>query len=182
MIQAATAARRPVKKDDNRFTLPTDKADATRVTFEKLKKLWADRKHLASRIRDVVQDAKSTGYATPAVRQAFKLAAMSPEQREKWQEQTRLAASLFGLSGLEFTGEDDSRDKKLWQFTQQFLHLRKEKKELAELFAELKEAALAVDVDYAALEYVGRLEKLEPDDREAWMERIDNIATFLGYW
>lgn len=165
----------------NRFQLPNDQAEATRLAFEKLKKLWADRKQLASRIRDVVQDAKAADYPTPTVRQAFKLAAMTPEQREKWQEQLSQSARLFGMTGLELSDTDD-KDAKLWAFVQQYLHLRREKKELSGLFAELKEAAIDHKVDYQALEYVARLDRLEPDMREEWMERIDAMATFLRYW
>lgn len=163
------------------YVIPSDLREAIAYTYEKLKKLLSERKAMADSVRDVVKDAKRDGYSTKAVRQAMRLDRLTPEQREKWCEHVNIAAALFGLSGL--TGLDnDDRDQKLWAYVQQTRYLQSELKDLAALLKDLRTKASERGVDWQALAYLIRLEPKEPDERKEWVERLDAMASSLGYW
>lgn len=167
---------------NQRYSLPDDQAEATRVVWEKLKKLAAERAHIAARYRDVLYDAKADGYPPSLVRLGNRLDDMTPEKREKWIEDARRAAALFGFDGLEHSGSDDIQDKALWGYVQKGRFLRREKRELMQALRDLRETAAGREVDFAALQHMLRFNRLDPEDREEWMHRIDKMATFLGFW
>lgn len=176
----------------NAFTLPSNKAEATKVAWNYHVKLSQDRKHIASRMRDVIQDAKADGYAPQLTRAGCRLRGMKDDKREDFIRDMAAAVALYGFK-LEIT-EDDARDEKLLGYLRRADFLRTEKRELSELFKALSEACEAQGVDYPAIKHAYTLSKIDERRKEKEAEnadlpvmdilaaRIDVIGAFIGLW
>ena len=186
----------------NTYVLPDEIEAATKYVFEKIKKLKADRRWIASRARDIVQAAKAANYTTSAARKAMHLRSMTPERREKFLADMRTAAALFGVEISDPGAIEEKRDK-LWGFVEQAQFLRAERKENAELMAELRgvvkdyntvllnrveDGSLAPEeaqgrlIDFKHLETLVHIQSMSEDERTDWFFRLDKAGVRVGFW
>lgn len=170
--------------DNSASSFPSGLRDASVVAWNRYMHMLVERRQIAARVRDVVQDAKKHGYAPPALRTAHRLSRMTPEKREKWAKEIALAAAAFGFEGLQFA-DDDKRDEKLSAFLKRMHAEDADRKNLTKRLKELQENAVAAGVDFVTLKQVAASPacRLEPGaEREEWHAKQTRFSEILGWW
>jgi uncharacterized protein (UPF0335 family) len=163
-------------------TLPPDRGEATRVLFQRLVKMAADRKAYGDTARDMLRDARKQYEVKPStVRLGFKLSKMSPEKREIWVQEASAAAVMFGYSPLEVA--DAKRDGHLWNLVQTLATIENERREIGEQIKELKAYANERgDLKVKEIVKCAALARKPKDElSDEWAE-LDTMGTFLGLW
>ncbi len=164
--------------------LPDDQNEAIKYVFQRLQKLQADRRWSGDGLRDLLRDAKAQEVPAVRVKHGVRLAKMSPEKREKWADDLRAAAELFGYS-VDVT-ENDDRDeaaKKLFGFVERYKFLEAERRLYNEEIAKLLAAAKGRGIDPKPIVFLSRVSsgKDRPEMVE-WFEQIDSLGAFLQLW
>lgn len=173
----------PHASDHNAVTLPGDKAEATRMLFQRLVKLAADKRALADHVRDKLKDAKNDHKIPPdQIRLAAKLQQMTPEKRERWAQRISAAALMFGYSPLGVADEADTKTP-VWSVLEAVKPLASMRADARDEERQLIAAAKARgDIDVAAIRFLVRFAKVDPDERADWFASVDTLATFLELW
>lgn len=167
-------------------SFPPDVAEATKIAWNRYQHILSERRQVAARARDAVQDAKKAGYATDTVRLAHRVNRMTPEKREQWAANVNAAAAQFGFAPLTF--DESEPDNALADYLERMRELDLERKGVSIKLRHLQEAAEDNGVDFRTIKHLaaspaGRINGDDtPERREEWFHRFDKLATFLGWW
>ncbi len=77
--------------------MPTATDDRLRLLFERIDRLEEEKKGIANDIRDVYAEGKAVGYDSKAMRAAYRLWKMKPDDRAEFQTLVDLYTSALGL-------------------------------------------------------------------------------------
>lgn len=179
MAHTSDGAERP-----NKFRLPADDAQALKWIVDRISKLMSDRKMTADTIIAVKRDAKNDGFAGETISTAIKLARMSPERRTAYVERQSEALRLYGFGNVPVADEDDRSQRAKLQraHVQKILALQHDKREIGVEITDLYAAAKDRGIDVKTLKHIVKLARMDPDDREEWFARVDNMGARLGFW
>jgi uncharacterized protein (UPF0335 family) len=164
------------------ITLPPDRGEASRVLFQRLVKLAADKKAYGDTARDMLRDARKEHTIKPStVRLGFRLSKMSPEKRELWAQEASAAAEMFGYSALGVA--DAKRDGHLWNIVQTLAVIESERREISEQIKELKTyATQRGDLKVKEIAKCAAMARKPRDElADEWAE-LDTVGAFLGLW
>lgn len=185
--------KREGSNEKSSMELPDDHGKAVEWVYSRYKKLVAERKWSAERMRDVFTDAKAAGYTTEDVRLALKLSRMTVEQRFDWADRIKRQAKAYGFK-VDEVPDHGAKDEKLETFLKRAADVTAEKTTVREAMKELSEAAKVYSdgkdsTKQIRMEYIKLLAKLsEVDDAESespagdWFDGLDAIGTFLRLW
>ena len=163
-------------------SLPSDRSEASKILYNRLVKLAADKRAYSDSARDLLKDAKVTTKIKPrVVRLGLKLSRMSPEKRELWAEELSEVAPLVGFSRLEVA--DTERSGKLWELVEAVAVFEHERREISEHVRDLvKYAKERGDIDVRSIRKLASMAHKDRDDVADEWAGIDTMATFLGLW
>jgi len=167
---------------NSEHTLPADKAEASKVLYNRLVKLSADRRAYGDTARDMLKDAKAeTKIAPRIVRLGYRLNRLTPEKREKWAEEMSAAAKLFGFSKLDVANPE--REGPLWNLVQTLATIEDERREISDHIRGLvKFAKSRGDLDVRSIQKLASMARKPKDElADEWAD-LDTMATFLGLW
>lgn len=168
-------------KSNSEIALPTDKGEAARWVYSRVKKLSGEKKWISDAIREKMLEAKDEGDSPAALREAVRLERMTPEKRVEWENKINAAAKLFGYSPLELA-DMPNKDSPLGAKVRQVAHLEDERKEVSTAIAETFAVAKAAEIDVKSIRLFLRMSTLAHEEVQEWFDSVDTMGKTLGRW
>ena len=172
------------KDRPNTIRLPADDQQALKFVVERISKLMSDRKMTADKIIEVKRSARNDGFANETIATSLKFAKMKPEARTEYVNRLSAALGLYGFGEISVADEDDRTERAKLQksHVEKILHLQRDKADISSEIREMFAAAKDHGIDVPTLKQIVKLHRMDPDDREEWFARIDNMGARLQFW
>jgi uncharacterized protein (UPF0335 family) len=172
------------KERPNSIKLPADDTEALAFVVNRISKLMSDRKMTADQIIEVKRAARNDGFANETIALSVKFAKLSPEKRTAYVDRISDAIGLYAFDKIGVRDGDDisARAKLQRSHVQKILHLQRDKAEISGDIREMYAAAKDAGIDVPTLKQIMKLQKMDPDDRDEWFARVDNMGARLKFW
>lgn len=172
------------KERPNSIRLTADDQAALKFVVDRISKLMSDRKMTADQIIEVKRAARNDGFANETIALSVKFAKMSPERRTAYVDRISQSLGIYAFDKITPAAEDDLSERAKLQrsHVQKIVHLQRDKTDISTEIREMYAAAKDAGIDVPTLKQIIKLHRMDPDDREEWFARIDNMGARVGFW